>query len=87
MDIQSEAVARAVKEALHSPVQRSRRESLALKVIHDFEMNVIRARAIADPAEADVLSLRHTVVRMLQSLRGAAANNGSSDISEIAGAL
>ena len=68
MDIESQAMAGSMKEPLHPSIDQAGRETLAIEVIHDFPMNVVRAGAIFNAAEGDLLAMQHAVVRMLQPL-------------------
>src|SRR5215510_3942407 len=87
MDIQSQAVTRSMKEALHPAAHLACRKPFATEVIQDFVVNVVGVRAIPDLPETDLLPVRDAVVGMLQAFRGAAANDGSGDVAKIAGLL
>src|SRR5436190_2239556 len=83
MDIQSESVPRTMKESLHAATLKSRRKSFPGKIVHDFVVDVIGARSVANLAESDLLCMCDAAVCVFQSIGRASTNDRPGNIAEV----
>src|ERR1051326_301124 len=87
VDVEPEAVAGAVKKALHAAGDFSRRKTALGEEIENSLVDVSSAHAVFDIAVSDLLSGLKGRVGGLQALGGAAAHDRAAQIAEVAGLL
>ena len=84
MDIQAQAMSRAVKESLHSPLDPSRRKAPGLEQIQNLLVNISAIDAIANHIEADLLTGLDRGVNRFELVGGAPAHHRPAQVAEVA---
>src|SRR5262245_42160126 len=87
MDFQTQTMASAVEESLHTAIMSPRFITLARKEFLNVFMDFGRGHGSAHSAEGDLLALLYSRVKLPDRFTGAAAHDGASNIAEIAGFL
>src|SRR5271170_1904944 len=83
MDFHAQAVAGAVKEALHAAIFLAGLVTLALKKGLHGPVNVGGARLANDFLEGHFLAARHRVIQTADGFAGPALDDGSRDVAKI----
>jgi len=83
MDIQAEAVSRAVEKTLHSAVNFAGVKSARLEQVENILMNLLAVNSIAYLVEADLLPSLYRRIDLLESFRSASTHHSPAQIAEV----